>query len=147
MARSPCLRSLPLSPRVTDPKLTPRSPQGPGYDTDYHPADLHPRPETGDDSSGDVAAQASEGEKSLGATQADASRAPEAQRPPSQAADADAGANGGQQQQQQQRQQRERKATFMEKMKGEAKVVIGKLEGKKGVEKVQEGRKLKAGEV
>ena len=40
-----------------------------------------------------------------------------------------------------------RKASFMEKMKGEAKVVIGKLEGKKGVEKVQEGKRLKAGEV
>ncbi|KAH9921610.1 uncharacterized protein B0H18DRAFT_1121304 [Fomitopsis serialis] len=36
-----------------------------------------------------------------------------------------------------------KKATFMEKMKGEAKVVMGKLEGKKGVEKVQEGKKLK----
>ena len=48
---------------VTDHVCT----QGPGYDTDYHPAKLHPPPEH-------IADPHSEGEKSLGATQADANR-------------------------------------------------------------------------
>lgn len=34
----------------------------------------------------------------------------------------------------------------MAKMKGEAKILIGKMEGKKGQEKVQEGQRIKAGE-
>ncbi|KAI0324131.1 hypothetical protein GY45DRAFT_1396239 [Cubamyces sp. BRFM 1775] len=37
-----------------------------------------------------------------------------------------------------------RKASFMEKMKGEAKVLLGKIEGKH--EKVEEGQRMKAGE-
>ena len=43
----------------------------------------------------------------------------------------------------QQQQQRERKATFMEKMKGEAKVLLGKIEGKPA--KVEQGKTMKAG--
>ena len=34
----------------------------------------------------------------------------------------------------------------MQKMKGEAKILIGKVEGKKGHDKVEEGQRLKAGE-
>ena len=58
-------------------------------------------------------------------------RPPEEQPPPHQAKDS---ANA---------RERERKATFMEKMKGEAKVLLGKVEGKP--EKVELGRSLKAG--
>ncbi|KAI0655814.1 hypothetical protein C8Q70DRAFT_1018163, partial [Cubamyces menziesii] len=43
-----------------------------------------------------------------------------------------------------QRQQKARKASFMEKMKGEAKVLLGKIQGKH--EKVEEGQRMKAGE-
>lgn len=39
-----------------------------------------------------------------------------------------------------------KKAGFLDKMKGEAKVLMGKMEGKKGVAKVEEGRRVKAGE-
>ena len=40
--------------------------------------------------------------------------------------------------------QRTKKAGFMAKMKGEAKVLIGKLEGKP--EKVEQGQRMKSGE-
>ena len=43
-----------------------------------------------------------------------------------------------------QRQQKARKASFMEKTKGEAKVLLGKIEGKH--EQVEEGQRMKAGE-
>lgn len=39
-----------------------------------------------------------------------------------------------------------KKVGFMQKMKGEAKILLGKVEGKKGHEKVEEGQKIKAGE-
>ncbi|EJF58868.1 hypothetical protein DICSQDRAFT_182250 [Dichomitus squalens LYAD-421 SS1] len=95
-------------------------PKGSGYDTEYHPAELHPPEET----KGHPESQTAEGEKSLGATQADASRPPEEQKPPHV-----------------QDTQTQRKATFMEKMKGEAKVLLGKIEGKH--DKVAEGQRLK----
>ncbi|OSC98339.1 hypothetical protein PYCCODRAFT_1454456 [Trametes coccinea BRFM310] len=91
----------------------------------YHPAELHPPPEN-------LVNPASEGEKSLGATQADANRPAEQSQPPNQARD-DAGDK-----------ERKKKAGFMEKMKGEAKVLLGKIEGKH--EKVEQGQKIKAGE-
>ncbi|KAI9060355.1 hypothetical protein FKP32DRAFT_1595434 [Trametes sanguinea] len=99
--------------------------KGPGYDTDYHPAELHPPPEK-------LVNPHSEGEKSLGATQADANRPAEESQPPNQARD-----DGGDK-------ERKKKAGFMEKMKGEAKVLLGKIEGKH--EKVEQGQKIKAGE-
>ncbi|KAI0652791.1 hypothetical protein C8Q70DRAFT_1041280, partial [Cubamyces menziesii] len=77
-----------------------------------------------------------EGEKSLGATQADANRLAEEGRRPHQAR--------GSGSSDEQRQQKARKASFMEKMKGEAKVLLGKIEGKH--EKVEEGQRMKAGE-
>lgn len=39
-----------------------------------------------------------------------------------------------------------KKVGFMTKMKGEAKILIGKMEGKKGHEKIEEGQRIKAGE-
>lgn len=39
-----------------------------------------------------------------------------------------------------------KKAGFMTKMKGEAKILLGKVEGKKGHDKVEEGQRMKAGE-
>lgn len=39
-----------------------------------------------------------------------------------------------------------KKVGFMTKMKGEAKILLGKVEGKKGHDKVEEGQKIKAGE-
>ena len=38
-----------------------------------------------------------------------------------------------------------KKAGFMAKMKGEALVLLGKVEGKKGHDKVEEGQRIKAG--
>ncbi|KAI1783467.1 hypothetical protein LXA43DRAFT_1067619 [Ganoderma leucocontextum] len=95
--------------------------EGAGYQTDYHPAQMHPRPETAGQQ---TSSQAAEGEKSLGATQADASRPAEQQKPPHV-----------------QESQTHKKASFMEKMKGEAKVLLGKIEGKQ--EKVAEGERMK----
>lgn len=99
-----------------------------GYDTAYHPAELHPPPA---DMS---AAQNDQSEPSGAATKGDATKEGNVEG----GAGVSGRAEGG---------EKVKKASFMEKMKGEAKVVIGKLEGKKGVEKVQEGKKLKAGEV
>ncbi|KAI0328799.1 hypothetical protein GY45DRAFT_1325785 [Cubamyces sp. BRFM 1775] len=107
--------------------------KGPGYDTDYHPAKLHPPPEH-------ITNPHNEGEKSLGATQADANRPAEEGRPPNQAR-GDSDASGGADER---GQQKAKKAGFMEKMKGEAKVLLGKIEGKH--EKVEEGQRMKAGE-
>ncbi|KAI0742231.1 hypothetical protein C8Q80DRAFT_1122586 [Daedaleopsis nitida] len=101
---------------------------GSGYDTNYHPAEMHPLQE----GSKDPSEHAAEGEKSLGATQADASRPSEEQRPPH-SGDASSG-----------QQQKQHKVGFMEKMKGEAKVLIGKVERKQ--EKVEEGQRIKTGE-
>ncbi|RPD72688.1 hypothetical protein L226DRAFT_511379 [Lentinus tigrinus ALCF2SS1-7] len=102
-----------------------RADESAGYDTDYHPAEMHPPEQKYQNPS----EHAAEGEKSLGATQADQTRPPEEQHPPH-----SGDAHG----------QKEKKASFMEKMKGEAKVLLGKIEGKH--EKVQQGQKLKSGE-
>ncbi|KAI0945885.1 hypothetical protein AcV7_010005 [Taiwanofungus camphoratus] len=39
-----------------------------------------------------------------------------------------------------------KKAGFLEKMRGEAKILLGRVEGKRGHEKVEEGKRVKAGE-
>ena len=83
---------------------------------------MHPRSET---AGKPTSSQAAEGEKSTGATQEDTSRPPEEQKPSHV----------------QQETQAHKKATFMEKMKGEAKVLLGKIEGKQ--EKVAEGERMK----
>ena len=41
---------------------------------------------------------------------------------------------------------KKQKVGFMTKMKGEAKILIGRVEGKKGHDKVEEGQRMKAGE-
>ncbi|KAI8992713.1 hypothetical protein BD414DRAFT_481960 [Trametes punicea] len=104
--------------------------KGPGYQTDYHPAELHPPPEK-------LADPHSEGEKSLGATQADANRPPEESQPPHQTREPSGEQGQGSA-------PKAKKAGFMEKMKGEAKVLLGKIEGKH--EKVEQGQKIKSGE-
>ncbi|RDX52680.1 hypothetical protein OH76DRAFT_1480304 [Lentinus brumalis] len=93
--------------------------EGTGYDTDYHPAQIHPREEHYKEPSD----HAAEGEKS------DAVHTPDQQRQPNATA-----ASG----------HKKEKASFMDKMKGEAKVLIGKIEGKH--EKVEQGQRMKSGE-
>ena len=85
---------------------------------------MHPRGET---EGQQPSSQAAEGEKSLGTTQADASRPAEQQKPPHV--------------QQEPQAQEHKKASFMEKMKGEAKMLLGKIERKQ--EKVAEGERMK----
>ena len=92
---------------------------------------MHPR----EDDYNEPSDHAAEGEKGLGATQADANRPADEQRPPH-SGDANSSSSG--------LQQKQHKVGFMEKMKGEAKVLLGKVEGKK--EKVEEGQRIKAGE-
>lgn len=120
-----CIRSLSPCHHTLPHVANSFPPQGSGYDTDYHPADLHPLKE----GSTEPAHHASEGEKSLEATQTDSTS-------PGDEEVASHSGNGPS--------QKEHKATFMEKMKGEAKILIGKMEGKD--EKVEEGQKMKRGE-
>jgi len=145
--------------------------KGSGYDTDYHPADIHPledKPGEKKESEGEK----DESEKpNLGATEAQrkvdgpdekntkidqttgkpkdesssvhgkegvSEKANETKPPqsPHSRESSDATQAGG----------AKKKASFVEKMKGEAKILLGKMEGKKGAEKVEEGRRMKAGE-
>ena len=93
---------------------------------------MHPREEDYNEPSD----HAAEGEKSLGATQADQTRPAEEQHPPH--------VGDSQDQKDKGQKEKEKKASFMAKMKGEAKVLIGKLEGKP--EKVEQGQRMKSGE-
>ncbi|KAH9926658.1 uncharacterized protein BXZ73DRAFT_49265 [Epithele typhae] len=93
--------------------------KGGGYDTGYHPAALHPRDEKYAPSSDETPDPTS-------------SEPGERQRTQSLGKDSkDKGA-------------KEKKASFMEKMKGEAKALIGKIEGRH--DKVEAGQKMKTGE-
>ncbi|KAI0820556.1 hypothetical protein BC628DRAFT_1330201 [Trametes gibbosa] len=114
-----------------EPRADPSSegPEGSGYDTEYHPADLHPA------SAETRADPASEGEESSGAVQTDA------QRPSHQASNASEGAKS---QGSGDSSVKAKKAGFMDKMRGEAKVLLGKIEHKP--EKVEQGQRMKAGE-
>lgn len=100
--------------------------QGDGYDTDYHPAELHPAPSNLSETHNNI-------EPSGAATKGDATKEGDVEGGQGVSGRADGG-------------EKAKKASFMDKMKGEVKVVMGKLEGKKGVEKVQEGKKLMAGD-
>lgn len=113
--------------------LTYSTSQGSGYDTDYHPAQLHPagsQPADTEESGqalGASEASKKEGvsEKSHERTSTTSSSGTETSTP---------GKEG------------KKKVGFMDKMKGEAKVLLGHLErGKKGEEKVEEGKKMKGG--
>ena len=133
------------------------------YDTDYHPADLHP---PSADYSKEHAEQEKEKEPTAekdqekpltGAKHADSKQASHAEGMSTSLAytaisdhcsvgtgsatdnnddDAHDGEKG----------QKAKKAGFMAKMKGEALVLLGKVEGKKGQEKVEHGQPIKAGE-
>ncbi|TCD70307.1 hypothetical protein EIP91_003936 [Steccherinum ochraceum] len=107
---------------------------GDGYDTNYHPADLHPG--SSDPSSTKPQQPSSETGQGLGASEASkkegvSEKAHERSGTQSSSSSKDAG---------------KKKVGFMEKMKGEAKVLLGHLEGgKKGEEKVEEGKRIKSG--
>ncbi|KZT67840.1 hypothetical protein DAEQUDRAFT_766801 [Daedalea quercina L-15889] len=103
-------------PGVDTPEL-----EGGAHDTDYHPAELHPLPANMEGTQAHTTVKGDETkEDSVESGQGPSGHA-----------------EGG---------EKAKRASFMEKMKGEAKVMMGKLEGKKGADKVQEGRRLKAGE-
>jgi len=103
--------------------------QGGGYDTNYHPAALHPQTQT----TGEAAPSA---EPQGAATKGDATKEDNKEGGQGISTTGDKVTGG----------EKVKKAGFLDKMRGEAKVLMGKMEGKKGVEKVQEGRKMKAGE-
>lgn len=106
--------------------------QGDGYDTDYHPAAIHPPAKDSEPqppSSTSDSAGATETSKKEGVSE----KANE--HPPRDASATSTSSDG----------QTKKKVGFMEKMKGEAKVLLGHLEGKKGEAKVEEGKRIKSG--
>ncbi|THH23154.1 hypothetical protein EUX98_g8021 [Antrodiella citrinella] len=103
------------------------SEDGDGYGSDYHPAQLHPAGSEAHAQSTEDAARAKSSED-------------KAREPPSEKSNESAGSGGPSST------PSKRKVGFMEKMKGEAKVLLGHLEGgKKGDEKVEEGKRIKSG--
>ncbi|KAL4244049.1 hypothetical protein ABKN59_010553 [Abortiporus biennis] len=92
------------------------------YESNYHPAELHPLDKSKEASKPTEAASeghgAGESEQATGAKSKEAAASHE----------------------------KAKKVSFMEKMKGEAKILLGKVEGKKGEAKVEEGRKILKGE-
>ncbi|KAH8102746.1 hypothetical protein BXZ70DRAFT_929798 [Cristinia sonorae] len=118
--------------------------KGEGYDTDYHPAQLHPKPSTPshqtDPSAPDHQKLAStttgvtDTSRKEGVSEKAQESSPSHSKEPS-ATSTSSSSGGG-----------KKKVGFMEKMKGEAKVLLGHLEGgKKGEEKVEEGKRIKTG--
>ncbi|CCM04157.1 uncharacterized protein FIBRA_06319 [Fibroporia radiculosa] len=98
---------------------------GSGYESGYHPAELHP--------GGEAASTAQPQEQD---TEQDT--ATKSDTPKEGGTGVSASASSGS--------EKAKKASFLDKMKGEAKVLMGKMEGKKGAEKVQEGKRMKSGE-
>lgn len=101
--------------------------KGDGYDTDYHPAQLHPIPKDAPAAGTGAAPQEQDVATKGGATK-------------------EGNEEGGAGVPAEHHGDKVKKAGFLDKMKGEAKVLMGKMEGKKGVAKVEEGRRVKAGE-
>lgn len=99
--------------------------QGPAYDTNYHPADLHPAPTNPNPTSSSNSAKAD-----------DAESRPTESRHESAASDSPSNTASPA--------TKAKKAGFMDKMRGEAKVLLGKIEHKQ--EKVEAGQRMKAGE-
>ncbi|KIP06907.1 hypothetical protein PHLGIDRAFT_128011 [Phlebiopsis gigantea 11061_1 CR5-6] len=97
---------------------------GDGYDTDYHPSQMHPL-------EGNYSKEHAEQEKE---------KEPVAEK------DGEKPSSGSDSATNQDEDHKAKKAGFMAKMKGEAKILLGKMEGKKGHEKVEEGQRIKAGE-
>ncbi|KAG1790451.1 uncharacterized protein HD556DRAFT_1242409 [Suillus plorans] len=87
-----------------------------GYDTDYHPAKLHPPPVQVGESTSQAKAQP------------DSPVSP-ASAPPASVADSS----------------KEHRVSFLDKLRGEAKVIAGKMTGKE--DKVEEGKRIMHGEV
>ncbi|KZT05045.1 uncharacterized protein LAESUDRAFT_727297 [Laetiporus sulphureus 93-53] len=110
-----------------------------GYDTGYHPAAMHPLGTYVGDNAGEHEAKgaATTGDAMSGAeTKGDAMKDNKTEGGESVGTHGHEGAE-----------HKTKKAGIMDKVKGEAKVLIGKIEGKKGVEKVKEGKMQKAGEL
>lgn len=82
-----------------------------GYETDYHPAKLHPPPVV------------------ESTTQADAQSDSPVSAPPTNVADSS----------------KERRVSFLDKLRGEAKIIVGKMSGKD--DKVEEGKRIMHGQV
>lgn len=87
-----------------------------GYDTEYHPAKLHPPPVEVGESTSQAKAQP------------DSPVSP-ASAPPASVADSS----------------KEHRVSFLDKLRGEAKVIAGKMTGKE--DKVEEGKRIMHGEV
>ncbi|GJE89119.1 hypothetical protein PsYK624_052130 [Phanerochaete sordida] len=119
--------------------------KGDGYDTDYHPAQLHP-------DNADYSKQQEEMKKDdpeadvTGAKHADSKEPASTGSAPATAGRDEAAREDKEQQQDDKNAHpdKAKKVGFMAKMKGEAKVLIGKVEGKK--DKVEQGQRMKAGE-
>ncbi|THG97128.1 hypothetical protein EW026_g4811 [Hermanssonia centrifuga] len=101
--------------------------EGGGYDTDYHPSQLHPA--NADYSKEQAQSDDNNEEPLTGAKHADSTGSATDH-------DDDSSSHG----------QKTKKAGFMQKMKGEAMVLLGKAEGKKGHDKVEEGQRIKSGQ-
>lgn len=113
--------------------LTYSTSQETGYDTDYHPADLHPAgSQPADTEESGQALSASEASKKDGVSEKSHERTSTTSSVGT--GTSTSGKEG------------KKKVGFMDKMKGEAKVLLGHLErGKKGEEKVEEGKRMKSG--
>ncbi|KAI0696198.1 hypothetical protein BC835DRAFT_889777 [Cytidiella melzeri] len=99
--------------------------EGDDYGADYHPADMHPL----------------EGDYSKEHEERDKEREPvgeKAQEKPLGGGTSPTDHDDG---------EKAKKVGFMAKMKGEAKVLLGKMEGKKGHDKVEEGQRIKGSNV
>ncbi|KAH9852827.1 hypothetical protein C2E23DRAFT_917823 [Lenzites betulinus] len=114
--------------------------EGSGYETDYHPADMHPAAE------GSIPTEhVSEGEKSAeGASQSDSTPEKSGVTPEKASEKSAATPETAPEKEPAPPQEKAKKAGFMDKMRGEAKVLLGKLEHKPA--KVEQGQRLKAGE-
>jgi len=108
--------------------------QGPGYDTDYHPAQLHPL-------DADYSKERAEQEKSK-----EPAGEKESEKPLTGATHTDTTEGSGTAAGEHHETEKKKKSSFMAKVKGEAKVLLGKVEGKRGQEKVAEGERLKSGQ-
>ncbi|KAK7682297.1 hypothetical protein QCA50_014500 [Cerrena zonata] len=120
--------------------------KGSGYQTDYHPAELHPPTSKSTTSDDPTSKGASEAQTKVPVPDEQNTRIDQTTGKPSKKGHTDkrdeeitpsptSSHLGG---------EGKKKVGFMEKMKGEAKMLIGKVEGKH--DKVEEGRRMKTGE-
>ncbi|CAL1697557.1 unnamed protein product [Somion occarium] len=111
-----------------------RDGDGTGYQTDYHPAELHPPGEQPTTTSATEETRAEQAKKEGPSEKAHEMPKHEEPAPVSPGKHEKHEGEG------------KKKIGFMEKMKGEAKVLFGRVEGKKGEAMVEEGKKILAGE-